>query len=45
VIFPSLRLDFELKEFLVGALLNLDEIRNIDARPYTGKILPFHELL
>jgi hypothetical protein len=45
MILPSFRLDFKLKEFLVGALLDLDEIRNINARPNTGKILPFDELL
>ena len=45
MIFPSFRLDFELEEFLVGTLLDLDEIRDIDARPNTGKILPFDELL
>src|SRR5689334_10811050 len=45
MIFSSFRLDFELEEFLVGTLLDLDEIRDIDARPNTGKILPFYELL
>ena len=45
VIFSSFRLDFQLKEFFVGALLDLNEIRNIDAGPNTGKIFPLDELL
>ena len=45
MILAAFRLNLPLKKLLIGALLDLNEIRNVDAGPNTGKILPFDELL
>jgi hypothetical protein len=45
MIFATLRLDLPLKKFFIGALLNLNKIRNFDATMNTRVVFPLDELL
>jgi len=45
VIFATFRLDLPLKELFIGALLDLNKIRNIDATMYARVVFPLDELL
>jgi hypothetical protein len=45
MIFATFRLDLPLKEFFIGALLDLNKIRNIDATMNARVVFPLDELL
>src|SRR5262245_14960333 len=45
MILTTLRFDFPLKKFFVGALLNFNKIRNLNAAMNAREVFPFHELL
>src|SRR5262249_51340969 len=45
MIFTTLRLNLPLKELFIGALLDLDKIRNVDATMNTRVVFPLDEIL
>ena len=45
MIFATFRLDLSLKEFFIGALLDLNKIRNFDAAMNARVVFPLDELL
>ena len=45
MILATFRLDLPLKEFFIGALLDLNKIRNFDAAMNARVVFPFDELL
>jgi hypothetical protein len=45
MILATLRFDLPLKKFFIGALLNLDKIRDLDAAMNARIVFPFDELL
>jgi hypothetical protein len=45
MIFATFRLDLPLKEFFIGALLDLNKIRNFNAAMNARVVFPFDELL
>jgi hypothetical protein len=45
MIFSTFRLDLPLKEFFIGALLDLNKIRNVDATVNARIVFPLDKLL